>query len=555
MITVFGFEFALPRQLMFLSGEWGSFLGTIIASLILGVILYVFVFVILNFWFRKTDTEVDDVILGVSRWPFIIFSVLFGLERSIEVWGTENAAGWTEKWLWALIAIVVTWWVSKLFKEVAVYELKNFAIQSEAAWDDVLVPIIEQFVPPIVWIIGIIVFLQTLGINLTGFYVAIGGTAFILGFALQDVLSNLFSGLVLLLDTPFQFGDVILLEDGTVAVINDIGLRVTHLYNTQNHSDIFMPNSTLGSMNIVNITRPTTDLEESITVGVGYASDIQKVSEILESIIKGHPDVLGDIEEKLNALDEFQEFTEKKKKTARKRLETEKRVNEVLEKLEEELKEFVATASKLEQGGLDKDEVNTIREHYYKILATIGLKPVKKTRGRLTRPKWELEDENAESSLFELIREWYKAWLKDPDLVEEDAEALPIEWEQKIEKMTLKAKKLFDYVINPVGHERRLDDYAEAFNNWIKQNFKRSRVLWKDPDIRLSNFGDSSLDFEISFYVDNINLEHWERASRVKDELRREIKRRFDEEGIEMPFPQTDIWFRSALETEVAASE
>jgi MscS family membrane protein len=570
MITVFGFEIALPQLLSFLSGTLGSFLGTILASASIALVLFLLIFVVLKLVFARTDTEVDDVILGVTRWPFIVFAILFGLERSTEVWKHEGIAAAIEKTLWGLIAITITYWVSKLIKEVALYQLEIFSKKSEASWDDVLAPVLKRVIPPLIWTIGAIITLGAFGLDLTGLYVALGGGAFILAFALQDILSNLFSGLVLLFDTPFQFGDVILLEDGKMAVVKEIGLRVTHLYNTQDHSDIFMPNSVLGGMSIVNITRPTTDLAESVTVGVAYTSDSKytkdkvrkmenNVTFILKEVILGHPDVFGDIGDKLKALDKFSQFVSGKDKIipARERLEIEQELNKKLEKLERQLAEFAQKASSLEQGGLDESEKKELRHACSNMLATFGLKEEMEHKGRFSRNKYKLTEDDTNDTLIISVRKWYGAWLKDPDLVVEDTKNLTEEWEQKLSFMRIKLERLYRYLINLTGHERRLDDEAQNLVKWIHDSFKESRVAWKDPDIRLVNFGPSSLDFDVSFYVDNIKLEHYERADRIKDELRREIKRRFDEKDengnviIEIPFPQTDIWFRNRLEGNV----
>jgi MscS family membrane protein len=567
MITIFGIEVTLPQQLSFFSGLPGSFLGTIIISAAVAVAIFFLIFVGLKMAFSRTDTEVDDVILGATRWPFIIFAILFSLERSVEVWGYDGMAGWIEKILWASMAVVITYWISRLLKDVALYELKKYSQHSEAAWDDVLAPVLERIVPPVIWTVGLITSLQILGFDMTGLYVALGGTAFILGFALQDVLSNLFSGLVLLLDTPFQFGDVIQLEDGTMAVVKEIGLRVTHLYHTKDHSDIYMPNSVLGGMSIVNITRPTTDLAASVTVGVAYVANSTygpkeeegNVTNILKKIIMGHPDVFGDITEKLVALQDFSQFVSgsEKKEKVEKRLKAEQVLNKRLEYLEHELDDFAKLASLLEtsslkKGGLGKNEIKMLNQVYSDILIAAGLKTVPAQRKGLSISKPRLEDDN--SGLIQFVRDWYTAWLLDPDLVNEDTEGLKAEWEQKLEFMRIKMERLYRFVNNPIGHERRLDDEAKNIVKWIHAEFKESRVLWKDPDVRLVNFGASSLDFEISYYVDNIKLEHYERADRIQDELRREIKYRLDEAKIEIPFPQTDIWFRSALQSHNAGT-
>lgn len=68
---------------------------------------------------------------------------------------------------------------------------------------------LETIIPPLIYVFGTFFFLQSLGIDLTGLWVAFGGITFVLGFALKDILANFFSGLVLLIDTPFQFDDMV----------------------------------------------------------------------------------------------------------------------------------------------------------------------------------------------------------------------------------------------------------------------------------------------------------------------------------------------------------
>jgi small-conductance mechanosensitive channel len=55
------------------------------------------------------------------------------------------------------------------------------------------------------------------------------------------------------------------------------------------------------------------------------------------------------------------------------------------------------------------------------------------------------------------------------------------------------------------------------------------------------------MSFTVEFFIDDIELEHFERQERVQRELRREIVRRFREAKIDMPFAQYVIVFRSEL--------
>src|SRR5690606_14921810 len=131
--------------------------------------------------------------------------------------------------------------------------------------------------------------------------VAIGGAAFIAAFALQDSLSNIFSGISLLVDTPFHYGDLVIVDD-KVCVIEKIGLRVTQLYSADDHMVILMPNSQMANQRLVNITRPTPALMTPIKVTVGGGNDPRKVMAVLKEVADGHPNVLGDPAVKLPAI-------------------------------------------------------------------------------------------------------------------------------------------------------------------------------------------------------------------------------------------------------------
>lgn len=108
----------------------------------------------------------------------------------------------------------------------------------------------------------------------------------------------------------------------------------------------------------------------------------------------------------------------------------------------------------------------------------------------------------------------------------EDQNILPDEWEQKIEILKIKLNRLFQTISNPGVDEMRLDDYATRLLEWLETNFKESSTAWKEPQIEITDIQGSALQFSARFYIDNIQLEHWRRGERVKNEVRREMIRR-----------------------------
>ena len=114
--------------------------------------------------------------------------------------------------------------------------------------------------------------------------------------AAQETLSNMFSGVYLMVDHPVRIGDRIILDSGELCEVQDIGLRSTKLYNIVEHTMIFIPNEILAKSKIVNISAPDIRLKVRFPIGVAYGTDIRKVKRILLEIAEEAPDVLDDPE-------------------------------------------------------------------------------------------------------------------------------------------------------------------------------------------------------------------------------------------------------------------
>jgi small-conductance mechanosensitive channel len=140
--------------------------------------------------------------------------------------------------------------------------------------------------------IGLLIILQTVGINLTTLNVIAGAVGIGVGFGLQNIASNFISGLIILFERPIKIGDRIVVGDVEGDVI-EIGARSTTVV-TNNRIAIIVPNSMFISEPVINwkYTDPLVRFE--IPVSVAYGSDVRLVERLLLEVAKDNPDVLGD---------------------------------------------------------------------------------------------------------------------------------------------------------------------------------------------------------------------------------------------------------------------
>ncbi len=377
--------------------------------------------------------------------------------------------------------------------------------------------------------------LSSFGVSLSGIWVALGGATFVLGFALQDILANFFSGIVLLIDTPFQFGDILLLEDGSIGMLRQIGIRVTQVYIFSTHCDVYIPNSVLQGQKITNLSRPTTFYSQSISIEIPSECDFDQSKKLIEEIVLAHPDTLGDIDIKIEVMDEYYIYENsdtnliEQQKIGKFRVLAEQEVNFKLEEIEQSLEALVVTMQFAEKGGLTAEEIENVQQEYQGVLELIGFKLVEETINNRTVFNFQ---ENNDEGLIELIRQWYRIWIKDPNLLDEDQNLIAEEWERKINLLTRRVQRLSQKISNPQAEETRLDDYVLDLIKWIKEKLKVPRKKWQEPQIRMvgMNHNDDSaffIELNISFFVDDIKLEDGKRGDRVRSQIYQEIFRHF----------------------------
>jgi small-conductance mechanosensitive channel len=124
-------------------------------------------------------------------------------------------------------------------------------------------------------VMAVLITMSSLGIDLYAFAFIGGAVGVGIGFGLQKVVSNLFSGLILLLDRSIKPGDVIAIDD-TYGQIRTMGARYVSIV-TRDSAEYLVPNEDLITNKVVNWSFSTKLIRVKISVGVSYGSDVHKV--------------------------------------------------------------------------------------------------------------------------------------------------------------------------------------------------------------------------------------------------------------------------------------
>ena len=152
-----------------------------------------------------------------------------------------------------------------------------------------MVSIVRNFII----VLGILIALSQVGISLGPLLAGLGVVGFVIGFSLQDTLSNFAAGMMILIYRPFDVGDLI--EDGGVSgTVNHMSLVNTTVLTLDNQT-ILIPNNKIWGDVVKNVTAQTMRRVD-LMFGISYGDDIPKTERVLQEILDSHDKVLAEPE-------------------------------------------------------------------------------------------------------------------------------------------------------------------------------------------------------------------------------------------------------------------
>jgi potassium-dependent mechanosensitive channel len=218
-------------------------------------------------------------------WDFELFSVEDNFEtaegrkivgqRSVTIGKTVGALALIllGSWLCVKLAQVASWSAIRMFRQTPAYA-----------------NIIYRWTLALLVVLLIVASLLAVQIPLTMFAFIGGALAIGVGFGAQNLLKNLMSGVMLLIEKPLRVGDLI--EFGGVrGRVTNIGFRAS-VVRTADGIEALIPNSTFIESNVTNLTYSSTEMRQKIVIGVAYGADPALVRQALVAVAQDHPAVL-----------------------------------------------------------------------------------------------------------------------------------------------------------------------------------------------------------------------------------------------------------------------
>lgn len=198
-------------------------------------------------------------------------------------WSTVDWAGILLNWGIALVIVVVGMWLSKRLSLALERALTRARVEST------LSSFLRNVSYAVLLVLVFVSALTKIGVPATSLATVLGAAGLAVGLALKDSLSNIASGVMLIVLRPMRDGDHVVAA-GQEGIVDEIRVFQTRI-RAFDQRVITLPNSTITTAPIINYsTLPTRRLE--ITVGVGYDDDLKQAQRILLEIAEQNPLVL-----------------------------------------------------------------------------------------------------------------------------------------------------------------------------------------------------------------------------------------------------------------------
>lgn len=280
---------------------WFSALITGLIWILIGTIArLIAVPVIMRIIMKKDDPDYESMRRTLAKMCYIIV-VLNAIGKSVRVLGLEEQVVDTVNILfyvcYILVGAIIVWRLYMLVINTLVKRIgaRDFVPGGSRSDFESLRPLLMYIGEIVISIATIGAIMSLLGFNMTAIITSAGIVSLGITLGAQNVLGQFFSGLVLLATRPFKKGDMITINGSSVTYrVRKVNIMQTELENWDNTDITLVPNSTLTSGIVKNITRDTLKCKIHVFISVGYGNDLAFVRATMLEVANENARVIQD---------------------------------------------------------------------------------------------------------------------------------------------------------------------------------------------------------------------------------------------------------------------
>ncbi|MDA3899761.1 MAG: mechanosensitive ion channel family protein [Spirochaetes bacterium] len=258
---------------------------------IFNLVLFAAIFVLLLFVFtvirkialyrisvlaERSTSPLKGAIAQIFRDVNYLFFVVFSFYIASYL---VNIGGPFNKIVHYVFVIVLGFNIIIFIQNIAIYAIHSYwgAEDPEENENATVVNAISLFMRIALWVVGLIILLSNLGVEISALVASLGISSIAIAFALQNILSDVFSSFSIYLDRPFEVGDFIIVGDDN-GIVKKVGIKSTRIQTLQGQL-LVISNHELTSVRINNY-KQMESRRVVFSIGVIYGTPVEKLRKI-----------------------------------------------------------------------------------------------------------------------------------------------------------------------------------------------------------------------------------------------------------------------------------
>lgn len=276
-------------------GSWLFALFVILLSTTLARMVYWVILKTFKKLTAKTETHIDDMLIDILEKPLIMALMFCGIWFGLAFLHLPADTDAVISVIFEFVITLIVAWVLTRLVDVLINEyLRPLAEGSNNSLDDQILPILQKGAKVIIWAMALIICLNNAGYDVAALLAGLGIGGIALAMAAKDTIANVFGGLTILTDRPFNINDRIKIS-GYEGTVTDIGVRSTRLKTLEGRV-VTIPNLKFAESPVENVSwEPARKI--TLELGLTYNTtpeQMQKAMQLLRDIAKMNADVESD---------------------------------------------------------------------------------------------------------------------------------------------------------------------------------------------------------------------------------------------------------------------